>query len=247
MAKKSNVLMALALSLAFLCAYAESAKAQAPNYLRNAPLWLQQGKVSGGASVTAASAPIGPLPGGQVAWVCNTGANDAYLALGAANTVTATVAASSWLKAGTCGNYDLIKFGVLQTYIAAITATSTTTLTIETGTGTGPTQLVASGGGGGGSSAPYSFSPSSTTNSDQHNLPIVTATALTVPSDATFAQVCVTGTKVNYRWDGTSPSATVGQPLLSSQCFFFQGRNILLGLKFIQTAASATLDVSYSK
>lgn len=94
---------------------------------------------------------------------------------------------------------------------------------------------------------PYQASPSSTASSDQHNLAITTATALTVPADALAAQVCVTGTKVNYRWDGTAPTASVGQPLLSGQCFFFAGRNILTALQFIQTAATATLDVTYSK
>lgn len=94
---------------------------------------------------------------------------------------------------------------------------------------------------------PYQASPSSTANSDQHNLAITAATSLTVPADALAAQVCVTGTKVNYRWDGTAPTASVGQPLLSGQCFFFAGRNILAALQFIQTAATATLDVTYSK
>lgn len=105
----------------------------------------------------------------------------------------------------------------------------------------------ASGGGGGSGPAPYFFSPSSTANSDQHNLAIVTSTSLTVPADALFAQVCAKGNSVNYRWDGTAPTASVGQPLLTGQCFLFSGRNILAALLFIQQAATATLDVTYSK
>lgn len=110
--------------------------------------WFQQGKISGGISVSGTSSATALPAIGLIAWVCNTGANDAYLAFGTANTVAATVNSSSWLKAGTCGNYDLFAFKSLSTFVAAITASSTTTLAVETGTGTGPQQLSTSNSGG---------------------------------------------------------------------------------------------------
>ena len=111
--------------------------------------WFPQGKISGGISVSNSSTATALPTKGLVAWACNSGSNDAYIALGTDNTVAATAAGSSWLKAGTCATYDLVPFGTVQKYIAAITASSTTTLTVETGIGTGPAQLTASGGGGG--------------------------------------------------------------------------------------------------
>lgn len=104
--------------------------------------WFQQGKIAAGISVTSASAATLLPTTGLQAWICNTGANDAYLGFGTANTVAATVAGSSWLKAGSCGNYDLFPFfnATRNSYVAAITGSSTTTLTVETGVGSGPIQ-----------------------------------------------------------------------------------------------------------
>lgn len=113
--------------------------------------WFQQGKISGGISATGSSSATALPTAGLIAWICNTGANDVYLAFGRDNTVAATVNGSSWLKAGTCGNYDLLPFSGTQfSFVAAITSTSTSTLTVETGLGSGPQQLASSGGGGGG-------------------------------------------------------------------------------------------------
>ena len=113
--------------------------------------WYQQGKISGGISVSNTSGATAlPVSSGFTAWICNTGSNDAYLAFGSSNAVVATTTGSSWLKASTCANYDLFpSTGITApfSYIAAITASSTTTLAVETGSGTGPAQL-ASGGGG---------------------------------------------------------------------------------------------------
>lgn len=132
--------------------------------------WFPQGKVSGGISVGSSSAATLLPTLGQDAWICNTGTVDAYLAFGPSNTVTATVASSSWLKAGTCGTYDLKPFTVLNTYVAAISASSTT-LTVETGIGIGPMQLASSGGGGGSTSVtqgtiPWQVSGNGTANSN---------------------------------------------------------------------------------
>ncbi len=99
----------------------------------------------------------------------------------------------------------------------------------------------------GGSSIPYQPSPVAGTNTDQHNLGVVTATALIIPTGALFAEVCASGNNVRFRWDGTAPTATVGMPLLTGQCQAFAGATLLAALQFIQTAATATLDVAYSK
>ena len=100
-------------------------------------------------------------------------------------------------------------------------------------------------GGGGSSAPPYGFTP---LTPEQHNLAITTSTALTVPAGATFAEVCASGNNVNFTTDGTTtPTASVGMPLLTGQCQFFQGATILANLRLIQKAATATLDVAYFK
>lgn len=125
--------------------------------------WSQQGKISGGVSVTTTSAATALPPAGLSAWICNTGAVDAYVAFGTANTVAATVNGSSWLKSSTCGTYDLFPYfnGGASTFLAAITASGSTTLAVETGIGSGPGQGSGGGGGGGGgaiTAAPGAFS-----------------------------------------------------------------------------------------
>lgn len=97
--------------------------------------WFMQGKISGGVSVGSSSAATALPAAGQVAAICNTGSVDASLAFGADNTVAAVLATSTTLKAGACRSYDLLPFGVLFKYVAAISASSTT-LTVETGIGT---------------------------------------------------------------------------------------------------------------
>ncbi len=100
-------------------------------------------------------------------------------------------------------------------------------------------------GGSGVVAKPYGFTPS--TGAEQHNLGVATATVLTVPADALFARICVSGNNVRWTASGTAPTATVGQPQLIGQCDFFSGHAYLAALQFIQTAATATLDVVYSK
>lgn len=72
---------------------------------------------------------------GPTAFVCNKGSADVFLRFGIDNTVVAT-ASNYWLKANKCQAYAINAFGVLDTYLAAITASSTATLYIETGVGT---------------------------------------------------------------------------------------------------------------
>jgi hypothetical protein len=134
----------IAAMIVFVC------PASAQGYGKVQQLWFPQGKISGGISVSGTSAATQLPTSGQSAWICNSGTTDAYLAFGPTNSATATVNGSSWLKAGTCGTYDLNPFTTLNRYVAAITASSTTTLAVETGLGDGPMQLASSGGGSSG-------------------------------------------------------------------------------------------------
>lgn len=70
------------------------------------------------------------------------------------------------------------------------------------------------------------------------------AVGLTVPDGTVFAEISVSGQPVRWRCDGPNPTATVGMPLPvgSSKQFFLQSLSSLL---FIETAASATLDITY--
>lgn len=93
--------------------------------------------------------------------------------------------------------------------------------------------------------APYSFTP---LGPSQNALGVATATTLTIPIGAAYATVCVEGAAVRWTWDGTTtPTASVGQPMLANSCTAFSGAAILANLKFIQQAATATLDVEYAK
>lgn len=114
-------------------------------------------------------------------------------------------------------------------------------------TPTTPLPVVVEGGGStpGAGSQPYNYSPLAP---DQHNLAITSSTALTLPTGALQAVVCVRGNNVNYTYDGTTtPTSSVGMPLAVGQCIQFSGPLVLTNLRFIQTAATATLDVGYTK
>lgn len=79
----------------------------------------------------------------------------------------------------------------------------------------------------------------------QEALGIVTATALTVPATATIATITVEGNNVRYRCDGTAPTASTGSLLIVGTQGFVLVANPMSSCKFIQTAATATLDVEY--
>lgn len=79
----------------------------------------------------------------------------------------------------------------------------------------------------------------------QYGLALTAATALTVPTGAVMAEICAEAQAVRYRDDGTAPTASVGIPIAAGACIQYVGP--LADLKFIQEAASATLDVSYYK
>jgi hypothetical protein len=70
------------------------------------------------------------------------------------------------------------------------------------------------------------------------------ATALTVPAGSSIAVIGCTTQNVRWRDDGTSPTATVGMLIRTTdQPFIYRGD--LGRLKFIEAAASASLEVAY--
>lgn len=108
-----------------------------------------------------------------------------------------------------------------------------------------PVAIESGGSSPGAGSQPYNYSPVA---GSQYGLGIVASTALTVPATALQAQICIRGNSVNYTKDGTTtPTTSVGMSLAVGQCIEFSGPLVLANLKFIQTAATATLDVEYTK
>lgn len=92
---------------------------------------------------------------------------------------------------------------------------------------------------------PYNYTPLTPM---QAGLAVTTSTALTIPIGALQAVVSVEGNSVRYTYDGTTaPTASVGHLLTSGQFIQFSGATTLANLRFIQTAATATLTVSYTK
>jgi hypothetical protein len=72
------------------------------------------------------------------------------------------------------------------------------------------------------------------------------AASLTVPTEgAAFAVVQPESQAVRYRQDGTNPTAGVGMQLAVGASVMFTGD--LSRIKFIETAASAKLNVEYWK
>jgi len=83
----------------------------------------------------------------------------------------------------------------------------------------------------------------------QMGLGVATATSLTYPLGTTVAVCTVEGQSVRYRDDGTAPTASVGTLLQIGSVVVI--RLVALPnatwVKFIQTAATATLDCQYYK
>lgn len=98
----------------------------------------------------------------------------------------------------------------------------------------------ASGGGGGGG-PPYAGTPLGY----QQITSLATAATLTVPGTATFAIVGAETVDVRWRDDGTAPTASVGMILFAGTYIELAGD--LSVIQFIQTAATAKLNVSYYK
>jgi hypothetical protein len=69
------------------------------------------------------------------------------------------------------------------------------------------------------------------------------STALTVPSGATLALIVPETQNVRWRDDGTAPTASIGMPIFVGASLSYDGD--LKNIRFIEQAASATLNVSY--
>ncbi len=69
------------------------------------------------------------------------------------------------------------------------------------------------------------------------------AQPLAAPSGAQWALITAEGQGVRWRDDGTNPTASVGWPLAVGQVFQYTGD--LAAIRFIQQAASATLNITY--
>ena len=96
-----------------------------------------------------------------------------------------------------------------------------------------------------GPNPPYNYTPVSP---GQFGVTVASSTGLTIPSGALQAVISVEGNSVRYTYDGTTtPTASVGHLLTAGQAIQFSGMTLLANLKFIQVAATATLNVSYTK
>lgn len=72
---------------------------------------------------------------------------------------------------------------------------------------------------------------------------LAVSTALTVPADAKIAVVIAEGNSVRWRDDGVAPTALIGMPLPIASILNYDGD--LDAIRFIQTAATASINVSY--
>ena len=79
----------------------------------------------------------------------------------------------------------------------------------------------------------------------QYAVAITTATSLTVPSQATYAVVCVETQAARYTVDTTTPTASTGMPIAAGSCIALQSNATINRFQIIQQAASATIDVTY--
>jgi len=121
-----------------------SANAQYGGGLPSYQAWTSYGRGSNITFSTTSAATLLPTTG-LIARICNLGTvtvDDAYIAFGTVNTISVTAANGSWLKGGTCGNYNLQPFAATHyTYIAALCVGTCTCsspacqLYVETGIG----------------------------------------------------------------------------------------------------------------
>ena len=72
---------------------------------------------------------------------------------------------------------------------------------------------------------------------------LAASTALTVPTEATYAIITCENQIVRWRDDGVAPTASVGMQLSPNSSIWYDAS--LSEIRFIQTAATATLNVSY--
>lgn len=68
----------------------------------------------------------------------------------------------------------------------------------------------------------------------------------TIPTDAIIALISVEGAAIRWRDDGVNPTAAIGMPMAVGQEFQYTVDDFSK-IKFIQQAATATINVSYYK
>jgi hypothetical protein len=69
------------------------------------------------------------------------------------------------------------------------------------------------------------------------------ATGLTVPQGATRALIAPLSQDIRWRDDGVNPTASVGMPVTAGTYLSYDGD--LQNIKFIETSASAEINVTY--
>ncbi len=74
---------------------------------------------------------------------------------------------------------------------------------------------------------------------------LAAATALTVPAGTVVALITTEAQAVRWRDDGTDPTAAIGYPLPTSAELQYTAVKSIANLKFIQQAATATLNIAY--
>lgn len=72
---------------------------------------------------------------------------------------------------------------------------------------------------------------------------VAAATSLTVPNGTKVVTVQAEGQPVRYRSDGVDPTAAIGNLLATGQTLQFSSN--IAAMKFIQTSATATLNVNF--
>lgn len=73
---------------------------------------------------------------------------------------------------------------------------------------------------------------------------LAAATALTIPAGTSFAMLNAETQDVRWRDDGTDPTATVGMLIAAGATLTYEAADLAV-MKFIQSAASAKLNISY--
>jgi hypothetical protein len=207
-------------------------------------------------SVTSSTGRIVFPSAGPTALIINIGSNPAYLNFGNSS-VTATTG-GYLLSAGCSMAYDVSG----RNYVAAITSSSSTTLLVTTGTGL-PTlpPSACSGSGGGGGGTVNQGNPNTNPNGSWFMLPdfaiptgyvqltsLASASGFAVPANTTFCIVIPSGAALNYRGDGTNPTASVGMPLAVGQPAAFRMSVSDLGaLRFIQQTGGGVANIDCYK
>lgn len=91
--------------------------------------------------------------------------------------------------------------------------------------------------------------PSPIAGSGQYALAITSVQSLTVPASAIIAEICVEAAASRYTTTGTTPTSTVGMPVVPTatvpSCFQLAGLVAMQAFKII--GAGATIDVEYFK